>query len=102
MSSPADELLDDIHIKGELDVRTINTLSKHQLRTVRDLTRLTESELSQLRGIGRAAFDQIVTVLRTRGLTFSTRSSRARRRRAGHDHTVVCPNCKQVVFVHDG
>lgn len=97
-----DDLLDDIHLKGELDVRTINALSTHQLRTVRDLTRLTESELRELRGIGRAAFDQIVAVLRARGLAFATRSSQARRRRlARRPHTVVCPHCKHLLVVHD-
>jgi len=54
----------------ELSVRCVNCLRDAQIRTVADLVRFKEEEIKNFKNFGSKSFDELLDVLRTKGLSF--------------------------------
>ncbi len=69
-SKPQQESYTPIEILG-LSPRTLNALINGEIGSIEMLTKCTESKLSNLRGFGKKALDEVAAALATRGLKLS-------------------------------
>jgi DNA-directed RNA polymerase alpha subunit len=69
VTPPPAMTLADLH----LSTRTIRCLSEANVRTVEQLTRLWESDLVKLKGLGKVCLSEIKAALKKNGLRLGTR-----------------------------